>query len=155
MVKKLIGGVKMYSIVPRKTNIVRRGRDYDVFDMMDNFFNDRFFERSYPQKMSTDIKQTDNEYVIEAELPGYDKKDIKVELKNNYLTISAGKDEEKEEEKNGYIRRERRTGQVCRSFYVEGISQDEINAKYENGILSVTLPKKQKEEEVLNTIEIH
>lgn len=145
----------MYNLIPKRGNIVRSGRDYDVFDMMDSFFNNSFIERSYPKKMSTDIKQTDNEYVIEAELPGYDKNDIKLELKNNYMTISAGKEEENEEEKNGYIRKERRSGQVCRSFYVEGINQDEINAKYENGVLSITLPKKQKEEEVLNTIEIH
>ena len=145
----------MYNLIPRKGNIVRRGRDYDVFDMMDEFFNNSFSNRSYPERMKTDIKQTDNEYVIEAELPGYDKKDIKLELKNNYLTIQAGKDEENEEENNGYIRRERRSGQVCRSFYVEGISQEDIDAKYENGVLSIKLPKKQKEEEVLNTIEIH
>ncbi len=145
----------MYSIVPKRGTIVRRGRDYDVFDMMDSFFNNSFFERSYPQKMSTDIRQTENEYIIEAEMPGYEKSDIKLELKNNYLTISAGKDEEKEEENNGYIRRERKTGQISRSFYVEGINQEEIDAKYENGVLTVTLPKKQKEEEVLNTIEIH
>ena len=145
----------MYSLIPKRRNIVRRGRDYDVFDMMDDFFNQSMFSRSVPERMKTDIKQTENEYVIEAELPGFDKKDIKLELKNNYLTIQAGKDEEKEEEKNGYLRRERRSGQVCRSFYVEGINQEEIDAKYENGILSVKLPKKQKEEEVLNTIEIH
>jgi len=145
----------MYSLIPKRGNIVRRGRDYDVFDMMDDFFNQSMFSRSVPERMKTDIKQTENEYVIEAELPGFDKKDIKLELKNNYLTIQAGKDEEKEEENNGYLRRERRSGQVCRSFYVEGINQEEIDAKYENGILSVKLPKKQKEEEVLNTIEIH
>lgn len=145
----------MYNLIPKRGNIVRRGRDYDVFDMMDNFFNNSFFENPVPQRVSADIKQTDNEYIIEAELPGYKKEDIKLELKNNYLTIEAGSDEEKEEEKDGYIRRERRTGQVCRSFYVEGINQEEIDAKYESGVLSIKLPKKQKEEEVLNTIEIH
>jgi HSP20 family protein len=145
----------MYSLVPKRGSIVRRGRDYDVFDMMDDFFNKSFLTpTSYNREMKTDIKQTDNEYIVEVELPGYDKKDIKLELKNNYLTISAGREDETEEKENGYIRRERRTGQVCRSFYVEGINQEDINAKYENGVLEITLPKKGKEEEVLNTIEI-
>ena len=145
----------MYSLVPRRGSIVRRGRDYDVFDMMDDIFNKSFFTpTSYNREMKTDIKQTDNEYIVEVELPGYDKKDIKLELKNNYLTISAGREDETEEKENGYLRRERRTGQVCRSFYVEGINQEDINAKYENGVLEITLPKKGKEEEVLNTIEI-
>ena len=145
----------MYNLVPRRGSIVRRGRDYDVFDMMDDIFNKSFFTpTSYNREMKTDIKQTDNEYIVEVELPGYDKKDIKLELKNNYLTISAGRENETEEKENGYLRRERRTGQVCRSFYVEGINQEDINAKYENGVLEITLPKKGKEEEVLNTIEI-
>lgn len=145
----------MYSLIPRKGNIVRRGKDYDVFDMMDDFFNRSFYQpTTYNRGMKTDIKQTDNEYIIEAELPGFDKKDIKLELKNNYLTISASKEEENEETNEGYLRRERRSGQVCRSFYVEGIDQEDIGAKYNNGVLEVTLPKKTKEEEVLNTIEI-
>jgi HSP20 family protein len=145
----------MYNLVPRRSNLVRRGRDYDVFDMMDDFFKKSFFTpANYNRGMKTDIRETEKEYVIEAELPGFDKKDIKLELKNNYLTISAGNEEEKEEKTEGYLRRERSSGQVCRSFYVEGITQEDINAKYDNGILSITLPKKQKEEEVLNTIEI-
>lgn len=145
----------MYSLVPRRGNLVRRGRSYDVFDMMDSFFNKSFFEpTTYVAKMKTDIRQTDNEYIIEAELPGFDKNDIKLELKNDYLTISAGKDEESEESGNGYLRRERRSGQVCRSFYVEGIDQTDISAKYDKGILEVTLPKKQKEEEPETVIEI-
>jgi len=145
----------MYNLVPRRGQIVRRGNNYDVFDMMDNFFNNSFFDRTASlTKMKTDIRQTETEYVIEAELPGFDKKDIKLEIKNNYLTISAGKDEEKEESGEGYLRRERSSGQVCRSFYVEGISQNDISAKYENGVLAVTLPKKQKDEEPENTIEI-
>lgn len=145
----------MYSLVPRRRQLVRRGNSYDVFDVMNSFFNNGFFEPApYTPKMKTDIRQTDKEYIIEAEMPGFEKKDIKLELKNDYLTISAGKEEESEDNGNGYIRRERRSGQVCRSFYVEGINQDSIEAKYNNGVLEVTLPKKEKEEEVLNTIEI-
>lgn len=145
----------MYSLVPRRGQQVRRGNSYDVFNVMNSFFNNSFFEPTPSvAKMKSDIRQTDNEYVIEAELPGFEKNNIKLELKNNYLTISADKEEAKEENTEGYLRRERRTGQVCRSFYVEGIDQKDISAKYENGILEVTLPKKQKEEEPENIIEI-
>lgn len=145
----------MYNLVPKRGQIVRRGNNYDVFDMMENFFNNSFSEPgSFMTRMKTDIRQTDNEYIIEAEIPGFDKKDIKLEIKNNYLTISAGKENESEESREGYLRRERSSGQICRSFYVEGINQNDISAKYENGILAVTLPKKQKEEESENTIEI-
>lgn len=145
----------MYNLVPRRGQLVRGEKYYDVFDVMDNLFNTNYFnQESNPVKMKTDIKQTENEYVIEAEMPGLNKKDIKLELKNNYLTISANKEDESEETIDGYLRRERRSGQVCRSFYVEGIDQTDISAKYEKGILEVTLPKKQKEEEPENIIEI-
>jgi len=145
----------MYSLVPRRGHLVRRGNSYDVFDMMNGFFNNSFFDNTPAvTRMKTDIRQTENEYVIEAELPGFDKKDIKLELKNNYLTVSANKEEESENTDNGYLRRERRVGQVCRSFYVEGIDQTDISAKYDKGILEITLPKKQKEEESENIIEI-
>ncbi len=145
----------MYSIVPRRGQIVRKGNSYDVFDVMNSFFNNSFLEQaSTTAKMRADIKQTDNEYIIEAEMPGFDKSNIKLELKNNYLTISASKEDDNEELEDGYLRRERRTGQVSRSFYVEGINQTDISAKYDNGILEITLPKKQKEEEPENIIEI-
>lgn len=145
----------MYSLVPRRGHLVRRGNSYDVFDMMNSFFSNSFYENlPTVAKMKTDIRQTDNEYIIEAELPGFEKKDIKLELKNNYLTVSANKEEENEDTGNGYLRRERRVGQVCRSFYVEGIDQKDITAKYDKGILEVNLPKKQKEEEPENIIEI-
>jgi len=145
----------MYSVVPRRGHLVRRGNSYDVFNMMNSFLNNSFFEQAPSvAKMKSDIRQTDSEYIIEAELPGFEKNDIKLELKNNYLIISAGKEEEKEETAEEYLRRERRTGQVCRSFYVEGINQTDISAKYDSGILEVTLPKKKKEEEPENIIEI-
>lgn len=135
--------------------VTRRNREYDVFNLMDSFFNRSFFEpASSVSTIKTDIRQTDTEYIIEAEIPGFDKKDVKVELKNNYLTISANKEEENEYKTEGYLRRERRYGQVCRSFYVEGIDAADIEAKYDKGILEIKLPKKQKEEEVENTIEI-
>jgi HSP20 family protein len=94
------------------------------------------------------------EYVLEAELPGFDKKDISVELKNNYLTISASRDCEKEENEKNFKRRERCFGEFSRSFYAKGVKQEDIKAKYDNGVLVVSLPKREKEEAPSTTIEI-
>ena len=94
--------------------------------------------------MKTDVKETDQGYEIDIELPGFKKEDVKAQLKNGYLTIQAVQDvNHDEKEKDGkYIRRERFTGSVSRSFYVgDKITEEEIHAKFENGILKLSLPK--------------
>lgn len=134
----------------------------------ENLFND-WFDFSFPevdrrytgrtdQIMKTDVKEKDNGYEVEIDLPGFKKEDIKAELKEGYLTISAARNvsnEEKKEEK--YIRQERFTGNVSRSFYVgKNITQNDIHAKFENGILTLDIPKvdeKQVEENRYVTIE--
>lgn len=96
--------------------------------------------------MKTDIKETDKEYLLEVELPGYNKEDINAQLKDGYLTVSAKTNSENEEkDKDGnYIRRERRYGSCTRSFYVgEHLSEEDISAKFENGILNINVPKKE------------
>ena len=102
----------------------------------------------------TDIKETDEEYLIEAELPGIDKEDIELELDNNYLTIKADNEKVIEEEEDNYIRKERRTGKYQRSFRINNVKQDEIEAEYNNGILAINLPKLEKETEKRKTIDI-
>ena len=97
--------------------------------------------------MKTDIKEKDNSYEIDIDLPGFQKEEISANLENGYLTINASKGEQKEEKnENGvYIRRERYTGQCTRSFYVgDAIEQQDIKAKFENGILCLTIPKKEE-----------
>ena len=98
--------------------------------------------------MKTDIKELDNGYELEIDLPGFKKDEIKAELNNGYLTVSAAKglDEDKEDKKTGkYIRRERYAGSMSRSFYVgEGVKQSDIHAKYEDGILKLDIPKQDK-----------
>nr|WP_288452994.1 Hsp20/alpha crystallin family protein [uncultured Anaerostipes sp.] len=106
----------------------------------------KFYGKSTDQVMKTDIKEKDNEYEVDIELPGYKKEDVKAELKDGYLTISAAKnvnnDEKKEDGK--YIRKERFSGNVSRSFYVgEDMTQEDIHAKFEDGILKLTVPKKE------------
>ena len=94
--------------------------------------------------MMTDIKENDKGYELDVDLPGYKKEDVKAELKDGYLTISASNDNTKEEkdEDGKYIRKERYTGSVSRSFYVgKYVTEEDIHAKFENGILKLSVPK--------------
>ena len=93
-----------------------------------------------------DIYEENNNYVVEMDVPGFDKKDISIEANDGYLTITAEKnseDEEKNENKN-YIRRERVYGKVERSFYLGDLDQDKIDAEFKNGILNIVVPKKEE-----------
>ena len=125
-------------------------------DWMDFPFDDDFFRRTpyYSKKsstsvMRTDIRDTDDSYELDVDLPGYKKDEINVQLKEGYLTISASKNTENDEKdkKGNYIRRERYNGTMSRSFYVgNAIHQDDIRAKYADGILKISVPKKTKKE---------
>lgn len=130
-----------------KNYLERRNKgDYSLFDeAIDNFFRPLFFSESN-NEMKTDIKEFKNNYEMEVEMPGFDKKDISVNLEDGYLNISAKKDvKEKIEHDDGeYLRRER-TVSCSRSYYVGDVKQEDIKAKYDNGILSLTIPKSQKE----------
>lgn len=113
-------------------------------DTFDDFFNDSFFTRSN-SVMKTDIHEADGNYLFNMELPGYNKEDIQLELKDGYLNISATHDSENEEKDNkgNIIRKERYSGSCSRSFYVgDAIHEDDIKAKFENGELKITIPKK-------------
>ena len=138
------------TLVPRNNNL-----GVSLFDnMFDDFFKDPFFTRNNSVKvMNTYIQEKDDKYILDMDLPGYDKEDIKAQLKDGYLTISAQKNtsnDEKDEDGN-YIRRERYCGKCSRSFYVgDSIKEEDIKANFNNGILELTFPKEvqQKEEEM-------
>ena len=91
------------------------------------------------------MRETESSYEVDIDLPGFKKDEIKAQLENGYLTVSAAKglDKDEQDQKGKYIRQERYAGAMSRSFYIgEEVSQDEIRAKYENGILRLTIPKK-------------
>ena len=98
--------------------------------------------------MKTDVKETDNSYEVDIDLPGFKKDEIEAKLENGYLTISAAKglDKEEKDEKDGkYIRKERYSGSCSRSFYVgDAVTQDDVKAKFENGVLTLEVPKKEE-----------
>lgn len=132
----------------------------DLFDDFFNFNEFPFFddrdERKLEKKlyghrarnlMKTDVRETEKDYELIIDLPGFKKDEVKVSLENGYLTIGAekGLDEEEREKKTGrYIRRERYAGSCQRSFYVgEDITQDEIKGEFKHGILKLSIPKKE------------
>ena len=96
--------------------------------------------------MKTDVKELDHGYLLDVELPGFKKDEIEIQLQDGYLTISANKQIEKEEkkEKGRYIRQERYGGQCSRSFYVGDIRPEDIQAKYEDGVLRVQIPREEE-----------
>ncbi|NLG82947.1 MAG: Hsp20 family protein [Bacilli bacterium] len=130
----------MFSIKPFRSNNWLRPRDF--YDMVDEFFNDPFFAPFNPT-FRTDVKETDDAYLIEAELPGINKDEIKIEYTNDRLIISVNKDDRIDEEKENYIRRERRMSSMRRSFYLGDIDDNNISAKLENGVLKIHVPKKE------------
>ncbi|MEA5051266.1 MAG: Hsp20/alpha crystallin family protein [Oscillospiraceae bacterium] len=111
--------------------------------MMNRFFDD--FEKSFFESpmsaFRTDIKDNGDNYVIEAELPGFNKEDISIDVQNDVLTVSAQHSEEKKEDKDNYVHRERSWGSFSRSFDVTGIDTEKIKAAYKNGVLELELPK--------------
>ncbi len=113
------------------------------FDLFDDIFRDPFFTRNENKMMKTDIRENKDNYVIDVDLPGFDKKDIKIDVTDGYLTINAKvSNEANDKEKGKYIRKERYYGECSRSFYVgEDVKSDDIKASFKNGILSLELPK--------------
>ena len=129
-------------------SIFNRGFMNDFFD--DDFLMD-FRGNKTNNLMKSDIKEMENSYLLEVELPGFDKNEIKAEVKNGYLVIEAKHDENKDEkdEEGKYIRKERYSGYCTRSFYVgEGLTEKDIKGKFENGILCLEVPKKEPEKAV-------
>lgn len=118
-----------------------------MFPFDSGFFGTRnpLYGKHAKNMMKTDVRELDGAYEVDMDLPGFAKDEIKVSLENGYLTVSAAKglDKDEQDQKGKYIRQERYAGAMSRSFYIgEEVSQDEIRAKYENGILRLTIPKK-------------
>ena len=114
----------------------------DPFDF--GFFGTEPAPKANASLMKTDVKETDKAYELDIDLPGFDKENVQIELNDGYLTINASTNEEKEDkDENGtFLRKERFVGSCRRSFYVgDDVSKEDIKAKYENGILSLVIPK--------------
>ena len=136
-------------------------------DLFDDFFDFPFFDDKESDKlekklyghrsknlMKTDVQETENGYVLEMDLPGFSKDEVKASLKVRYLTIRAEKGldkEEKDEKTAKYIRRERYAGSCERSFYVGDVNEADIKGEFKHGILKLTIPKEQPKKEIDTT----
>lgn len=128
--------------------LVPRKRDFDLFDDM---FDDPFFTRNDNKMMKTDIKENDDNFELEVDLPGFNKDNIKMTIDDGYLTINAKQETNNDEKDNHgkYVRRERYYGECSRSFYVgEDVKEEDIKAKYTDGTLKVEIPKVEPKKEL-------
>ena len=127
----------------------RRRNDFDLFDRM--FLDDSFFSGERESKlMKTDIKEKKDKYIIEMDLPGYEKENISLEINDGYLMISAKTSQNKDEKEEGkYVRKERFIGECSRSFYIgDNIKEEDIKASFKNGTLKIEVPKKEERKEL-------
>ncbi len=130
--------------------MIPRKNDFDLFEDM---FRDPFFTSNESKVMKTDIKEHKDKYVIDIDLPGYKKEDIKLSVDDGYLTVHASMDSENEEKEKGkYVRRERYMGSCSRSFYVgDAVKSEDIKASFKNGTLKIEVPKKEDKKELAET----
>ena len=126
----------------------------DPFGMMAPQGRDPLYGKHAKNLMKTDVRETESTYELDVDLPGFTKDEVNVELKNGYLTIQASKglDKEQSDKKGKYIRQERYAGACSRTFYVgEGVEPEDVTAKFENGILQLSIPKEAKKQLPKNT----
>ena len=128
--------------------IPRRKNEFDLFD--DFFRGDDFFSRREQSLMKTDIKEKGDNYIIEMDLPGYEKENINLELKEGYLTVSAKIEKDNNSDENErYVHKERFYGECSRNFFVgEDVTEEDIHAEFKNGILKIRIPKMEAKKEL-------
>ena len=138
----------MYGMTPFGRNA------FDLFNIWNDL--DKNYDSMPVNACKTDIKDAGDKYVMESELPGFEKEDIKLDINGEFLVISAEHTAESEEkdDKTKYIRRERRFGSYKRSFDISDVDAEAISAEYKNGILTIELPKKKPAEPVAKRLEI-
>ena len=121
----------------------------DPFGMMVSQGRDPLYGKHAKNLMKTDVRETEDSYELDVDLPGFKKDEVNVELKNGYLTIQAAKglDKDQTDKKGKYIRQERCAGACSRTFYVgDGVEPEDVTARFENGILQLSIPKKERKQ---------
>ncbi|KGM96128.1 heat-shock protein [Clostridium novyi A str. 4552] len=134
----------MFEMIPFRNHGNLRRREDFFNNLFDNFFNDDFFPKTMNTGFNVDVRDTENAYLVEADLPGMKKENLDIYYENGYLTISAKRADsvEDKDDKNNYVRRERHYGEFKRSFFINDIDENSIEANFENGVLKLVLPKK-------------
>ena len=142
--------MSMFGMIPYRANhsVANRG----LFEDFANDFFRPFFDGGFTgmtgaeRAMKVDVRDDGDHFTLQADMPGVSRDDLKVEVNNGVMTISANYDQKKEEkdEDDRYVYRERRCGSMSRAFNVEGIREDEISAQFKDGVLTLTLPKQEE-----------
>ena len=143
----------MFELIPFDRH-ARSVAAFDPFRELDELERSFFGNGRNVSSFRTDVTDTGDAYKLEAELPGFKKEDIQIDVENEVLTISAKRSEEKKDEKHNVVKRERFYGSFSRSFDVSGINVDGIEASYTHGVLTLTMPKKQELLPVSRRLEI-
>ena len=127
--------------------MIPRRNDFDLFD---DIFKDPFFTNNESKIMKTDIKEKKDKYIIDIDLPGYEKENIKINVEDGYLTVQAKTDTNKEDKEDGKIvRKERYVGSCSRSFYVgNSVKNEDVKASFRNGTLKIEVNKKEESKEL-------
>jgi HSP20 family protein len=146
----------MFDMVPfRKNNSLSQGDAFRNF--VDSFFNNDFFSpvlSGFNSGFKVDLKEDADSYKVEADLPGVKKDAIDLDFENNYLTISAKREDQKEDKGEGYVRRERSYGELKRSFYIDNVDDKNVTASFKDGVLEIVLPKIKKGQDKTGKIDI-
>lgn len=148
----------MFEMIPfRRNNNGLRRRDDFFNGFIDNFFDNDFMMQTnfMGGNFKVDLKETEDSYLVEADLPGVPKEAIDIDYNNGYLTITAKRDDTVEDKKENYVRRERHYDEFKRSFYVDNVGESKIDASFKDGVLKVTLPKQEKGQTPKRKIDIH
>ena len=144
----------MAGLIPFKKNTGALKHRQDAFSsLFDDFFGDFPFGEIRRESFRLDVKESETGYTVEAELPGIKKEDIKLNLDDGRLTIAVEQNESVEETKDNYVHRERRYGSMQRCMYLPDVKEDEVTAKFENGVLTLNLSK-AKPDKKSRTIDI-
>jgi len=133
----------MFELIPFDRRI-RRMMSYDPFRSFNELERSFFSNAASVSSFRTDVKDMGDSYRLEAELPGFGKEDISIDIENELLTITAQRSSDNEEKKDNFVKRERFYGSFRRSFDISGIDGDAVTASYNNGVLSLDMPKKQE-----------
>lgn len=141
-------------MTPFKKDSLNRKDDF-LTPLLNNLFDNDFFNAmSNRGNFRADLKETNDSYLVVADLPGVKKGDIDIEFQNDNLVITAKREEAVEDNKESYVRRERHYGEFRRSFYIDNVDEDKVEAKFEEGVLRIHLPKLTKDDENKRKINI-
>lgn len=127
---------------------LRPTRKYDAGrELWDDFFNHDFYPQTIRQ-MKTDIKETETEYLLDIEMPGYNKDNVQITVNDGYLTVTGTKEENRESGEKNYVTRERYSGKVSRSWYIGDVNLEDVKASFADGILKISIPKEDRKKEI-------